>query len=92
MRMFTRDEKAEGSMIGFSIGAIVVTIIALMLFSTMTASVMPTVIDDMNATTNTSGVGATWSDGMQGMWDMATLMTVVAVLAIPVAIVIRLIT
>jgi len=90
MRLLS-DERAS-NVIGMSIGAIVVSIIALMLFATMTSSVMPDAISDMNDTTNTSGVGEDWDDGMKGMWDMSTLMMVVAIMAIPVAIVIKLLT
>ncbi len=90
MRSFTKSEKAEGNLIGFTIGAIVVGIIGLMIFGTLTSTVMPDAIDQMNDTTATGGTGALWDDSLTGMWDMATLLTVVAVLAIPVAIVIKL--
>jgi len=89
---FYKDDNAVENLIGMSIGAIVVAIIGLMLFGIMTSSVMPDAIDEMNDTTTGTGAGADWDDGLKGMWDMSTLMIVVAVLAIPVAVVIKLLT
>jgi len=72
------------------VAVILIALIGLMIFSMMSASLMPTVISGLNETTNSTGVGDSWDGGLKGMWDMTPIMVLLAVVAIPLIIVIRL--